>query len=131
MDTPSGEDWFLHFQDRGPFGRVVHLQPMVWRDDWPVMGNDDDGDGKGEPVSVHRKPRMPSPQPITAPATSDEFDRPALNRQWQWNANPRPEWASLTARPGFLWLASVPAPATRNDGTPAPNSLYDAPNFKP
>src|SRR5207248_1017753 len=39
VDTPSGENWFLHFQDKGPYGRVVHLQPMSWRDDgWPAMG---------------------------------------------------------------------------------------------
>ena len=129
VDTPSGEDWFFHFQDRGPFGRVVHLQPMVWHADWPVMGHDADGDGTGEPVLVHRKPRTGPAQPVTAPATSDEFDRPGLGRQWQWNANPRQDWASLTSRPGFLRLASVPAPATRNDGCPASNSLYDAPNF--
>ena len=29
VDTPAGEHWFLHFQDRGAFGRVVHLQPMA------------------------------------------------------------------------------------------------------
>ena len=40
----------LHFQDRGAYGRVVHLQPMAWRDDWPVIGEDRDGDGRGEPV---------------------------------------------------------------------------------
>ena len=129
VDTASGEDWFLHFQDRGPFGRVVHLQPMAWHDDWPVIGHDAGRAGKGEPVLVHRKPGTGPAQPITAPATSDEFDRPTLGLQWQWNANPRADWASLTARPGFLRLASVPAPATRNDGTPAPHSLYDAPNF--
>ena len=129
VDTPSGEDWFLHLQDRGAFGRVVHLQPMVWHDDWPVIGADPDGDGKGEPVLDYPKPYVGHAYPIAVPPTSDEFDDPALGRQWQWNANPRDGWASLTARPGFLRLASVPAPAKRNDGPPAGNSLYDAPNF--
>ncbi len=40
--TSAGEDWFLHFQQRGPYGRVVHLQPMSWgeegADGWPVRG---------------------------------------------------------------------------------------------
>jgi beta-xylosidase len=30
MPGKPGEDWFLHFQDKGPYGRVVHLQPMRW-----------------------------------------------------------------------------------------------------
>ncbi len=133
VDTVTGEDWFLHFQDRGPFGRVIHLQPMRWRDDgWPVIGADVDGDGKGEPVLTHKKPNVGpalAAGPIAVPQTSDEFDAPQLGRQWQWNANPQPGWASLTARPGSLRLASVPAPATRNDGSPSPHSLYDAPHF--
>ncbi len=129
VDTAGGEDWFLHFQDRDAFGRVVHLQPLVWRDDWPVIGADPDGDGKGEPVLVYRKPDTGAAQPVTTPATSDEFASPALGLQWQWNANPQPAWADLTARPGFLRLACVPAPATRNDGSPSHASLYDAPNF--
>ena len=129
VDTPTGEDWFLHFQDRGPFGRVVHLQPMTWHDDWPVMGEDSAGTGRGQPVLVHRKPEIGRTYPVAVPATSDEFDLPALGRQWQWTANPEAGWASLTARPGFLRLVSVPAPTTRNDGTPAPNSIYDASNL--
>ncbi|MFM2294769.1 MAG: hypothetical protein RLZZ350_1182, partial [Verrucomicrobiota bacterium] len=36
VNTPRGEDWFLHFQDRGAYGRVVHLQPLAWTNDWPV-----------------------------------------------------------------------------------------------
>nr|BFF27893.1 hypothetical protein GCM10025732_58580 [Glycomyces mayteni] len=45
VDTREGADWFLHFQDKGFLGRVVHLQPMRWDEDgWPVIG-----DG-GEPV---------------------------------------------------------------------------------
>jgi beta-xylosidase len=130
VDTPSGENWFLHFQDRGAYGRVVHLEPMIWRDDdWPVIGDDPDHTSKGEPVLVHAKPNVGKSYPITEPQTSDEFDGKTLGLQWQWNANPRDEWASFSAHPGFLRLASVPAPKTRNDGTPATKNLYDAPNF--
>jgi beta-xylosidase len=130
VDTPTGENWFLHFQDRGAYGRVVHLEPMIWRDDdWPVIGDDPDHTGKGQPVLVHAKPNVGKTYPITAPQTSDEFDGKTLGLQWQWNANPRDDWASFSARPGFLRLASVPAPKSRGDGSPANNSLYDAPNF--
>ena len=30
VHTPYGEDWFLHFQDKGAYGRVVWLQPVDW-----------------------------------------------------------------------------------------------------
>ncbi|HPH47090.1 MAG TPA: glycoside hydrolase 43 family protein, partial [Chryseolinea sp.] len=43
VDTSTGEDWFIHFQDKEAYGRVVHLQPMKWVNDWPVIGVDKDG----------------------------------------------------------------------------------------
>nr|BFD85536.1 glycoside hydrolase 43 family protein [Streptomyces sp. Xyl84] len=87
--TRQGEDWFLHFQQRGAYGRVVHLQPMRWEggDGWPVIGDD------GAPVAVHRKPALP-PQPPAAPATDDDFPGGRYGRQWQWTANPRDGWAT-------------------------------------
>ena len=109
VETKSGESWFLHFQDRGAYGRVVHLQPMVWKDDWPVIGADKDGDGVGEPVATFRKPVAGAP--LETPQTSDEFGEKALGLQWQWNANPSPDWASLAARPGWLRLRSQSRPA--------------------
>ena len=111
VDTPAGEHWFFHFQEMPAYGRVVHLQPMRWREDgWPVMGCDPDADGKGEPVLVHRKPALPV-QLLAVPATSDDFDAPQLRRQWQWQANPQPGWYSLTSCPGILRLACRPAPS--------------------
>jgi beta-xylosidase len=120
VDTPAGEHWFLHFQDRGPYGRVVHLQPLVWRDDWPVMGDDADGDGKGEPVLVHRKPTV-AIQPRTAPACGDDFAESTLGPQWQWQANPQAGWVAPGIKRGVLRLATVPAPAV--------DSLWLAPNL--
>ncbi|MBR9856063.1 MAG: glycosyl hydrolase 43 family protein, partial [Algicola sp.] len=38
--TQTGEDWFFHFQDKDAYGRIVHLQPMQWKDDWPIIGID-------------------------------------------------------------------------------------------
>ncbi len=129
VDTPSGEWWFLHFQDKEAYGRVVHLQPVVWRDDWPVIGNDPDGDGKGQPVLVHRKPAL-APQPVAVPVMSDEFDSAELGLQWQWQANPRPRWLSLAAAPGRLRLYAQLV--TDNNLYAAPNLLlqkFPAPEF--
>ncbi|MBT2428535.1 family 43 glycosylhydrolase [Streptomyces sp. ISL-112] len=84
--TAAGEDWFLHFQARGAYGRVVHLQPMRWdAEGWPVIGD------AGEPVSVHTKPAAPE-QAVTAPAVDDDFPGGRPGRQWQWTANPDPGW---------------------------------------
>jgi len=114
IDTPSGESWFVHFQDRGPYGRVVHLQPVAWRDDWPVIGADPDGDGVGEPVAVDRKPSSRIAATRVEPQTSDEFDSERLGLQWQWEANEGAGWRSLVARQGFLRLFAQSLPAGAN-----------------
>jgi beta-xylosidase len=110
IDLPNGEWWFMHFQDTGPFGRIVHLQPVTWKDSWPLIGVDYDGNGVGEPVPAWKKPGIGASSPATAPATSDEFAAPALGRQWQWHANHEDAWASLAARPGWLRLQVCPRP---------------------
>ena len=80
VHTAFGEDWFLHFQDKECYGRVVHLQPVDWSSGWPIMGK------KGEPVLTHKKPKSCS-STIVNPMESDEFNAPVLGKQWQWQAN--------------------------------------------
>lgn len=87
VDTPAGESWFLHFQDKGAYGRVLHLNSMKWVNDWPVIGVDKDGDGCGDPVSRYRKPKTGKTYPIETPVESDEFDTRKLGLQWEWHAN--------------------------------------------
>ena len=87
VDTPAGESWFLHFQDKGAYGRVLHLNPMKWINDWPVIGVDKDGDGCGDPVSRYRKPKTDKTYPIETPVERDEFDTRKLGLQWEWHAN--------------------------------------------
>lgn len=124
VELESDESWFMHFQDRGPYGRVVHLEPVTWSDGWPLMGVDLDGDGVGEPVSEHPKPDVGGAgrAPVVVPATSDEFESPALGLQWQWPANPRDGWYSLGARRGRLRLAALAAP-------PGARNLWTVPNL--
>jgi beta-xylosidase len=109
VETPKGEWWFYHFQSAGALGRVMHLQPMCWHDDWPVIGVDIDRNGIGEPVFVWKKPDVGASFPIGAPQTDDEFNQPDLGLQWQWNHNPVKSLWSLTQKPGWLSLKAQKA----------------------
>lgn len=108
VDTTTGEDWFLHFQDVGAYGRLVHLQPMKWVNDWPVIGVDKDGDGCGEPVLSYKKPNVGKNYPICTPQESDEFDGYTLSPQWQWHANINEKWAYFAGHKGYARLYSYP-----------------------
>jgi beta-xylosidase len=122
VNTPTGEDWFLHFQDKEAYGRVVHLQPMKWINNWPVIGIDKDGDGIGEPVLIHKKPNIDKSSPIQTPAESDEFNEVNLGLQWQWQANPQAIWSFLNPSKGMLRLYSVKMPDSAKN-------LWDVPNL--
>lgn len=106
VQTASGEDWFVHFQDKGCYGRVTWLEPMTWKDDWPVVGEDKDGDGCGNPVLTYRKPSVPSSVRVN-PAESDEFDTTELGLQWQWHSNYQ-DLYGFTTPYGFIRLYSWP-----------------------
>ena len=110
VDTGTGEDWFLHFQDRGWLGRVVHLEPMKWVDDWPEIGDMSKGP-IGQPVLTYKKPRTLHPSLIQNPADSDEFNSAAVGLQWQWQADPGPTWAFPSQALGVLRLIATPVPA--------------------
>ncbi|PYS84129.1 MAG: glycoside hydrolase [Acidobacteria bacterium] len=132
VETQTGESWFIHFQDRGPYGRVVHLQPMRWVNDWPVIGSDADGDGTGEPVLTYKKPNVGRTWPVVTPPDSDEFDENGLGPQWQWQANPQPNWAFPAGGLGFLRLFNVPLPEDFRNFWDVPNLLlqkFPAPEF--
>ncbi|GAA3745861.1 glycoside hydrolase 43 family protein [Flavobacterium ginsengisoli] len=103
VTTQTGEDWFFHFQDKDAYGRILHLQPMKWVNDWPVMGEDYDKNGIGEPVTTYKKPNVGKKYPIEAPAESDEFNEPRLGLQWQWQANRQINWGFPTSL-GYLNL---------------------------
>lgn len=131
VDTPSGEHWFLHFQDKGVYGRVVHLQPMTWVSNWPVIGTDKDGDGNGEPVISYKKPNVGKTFPVITPPESDEFNTIQLGLQWQWQANPKGTWHT-TSNLGFLRLYSDKIPDEAKNYWDVPNLLmqkFPAENF--
>jgi beta-xylosidase len=102
VDTPDNRWWFVHFQDADVYGRITHLQPVEWKEGWPLMGR------RGEPVLRHEKPRIVPAQEICTPQASDEFDGDTLGPQWQWQANHSQNWYSLAMRRGWLRLFSQP-----------------------
>ena len=121
VHTSQGEDWFLHFQDKGAYGRVVHLNPVTWTKGWPVMGIDRNGDLCGEPVSVYRKPKTASPVTVVNPVESDEFDSTTLGLQWQWHANYQQKFGMPTSNGFFRMYTHKLSPDFK--------SLWEAPNL--
>lgn len=122
VTTVKGEDWFIHFQDKGAFGRVVHLNPLMWKDNWPVIGVDADGDGCGEPVAHFRKPDVGKIYPLMSPPESDEFNTSLTGLQWQWHANRQLEWGYPSGNLGYYRLNCIAEP----DGY---RNLWDVPNL--
>ena len=121
VDTPAGEDWFVHFQDTDSYGRRVWLEPMIWGKsgdikDWPVIGDRQKGQTFGIPVLHHRKPDLPK-QPVMTPVVNDEFDS-GYHLGWQWSANPAEGWTDPNAA-GVLRLNSVSSSV----------NLWEAPNL--
>ncbi len=102
IHTAQGEDWFLHFQDKEAYGRVVFLEPVKWVDNWPVMGESLKPSKQskmynpnlpvldkycGQPVKTYKKPNVGKTYPINNPVEDDDFSSIQLGKQWQWNAN--------------------------------------------
>lgn len=91
------DDSFIHFQDLGAYGRVVHRQSLRWVNDWPE-------------IDV-----VPGISPATV-QTSDDFNGKQLGLQWQWEGNPQSTWSSLRGgalrlRTDHALLQKFPAPA--------------------
>lgn len=113
VDTPEGEWWFFHFQLTEPLGRVVHLQPVCWMENWPVIGVDMDMNGIGEPVKVWTKPGVSKSVLVSHPQTTDDFSSYTLGLQWQFNHNPVNTHWSLNERRGWLALKALKAATLR------------------
>ena len=132
VDTPNGESWFYHFQDVNAYGRIVHLQPMSWKDDWPVMGKDVDKNGIGEPVLSYKKPNVGKIFPIQTPVETDDFDGFNIGLQWQWNANPNVVWHAKLPGNNYLRLFSIKSVEDTENFWMVPNLLlqkFPAPSF--
>lgn len=122
VDTQNGEDWFIHFQDKHAYGRVVHLQPARWVNDWLVIGNDADGDGCGDPVSVWKKPNLPAGKNLQ-PSEDDDFNSTELGPQWQFEGPFSQYWYFCDARKSRLRLYGPQAPDNYRNVSDLQNAL--------
>lgn len=122
VDTQNGEDWFIHFQDKHAYGRVVHLQPARWVNDWLVIGNDADGDGCGDPVSVWKKPNLPAGGNLQ-PSEDDDFNSTELGPQWQFEGPFSQYWYFCDARKSRLRLYGPQAPDNYRNVSDLQNAL--------
>ena len=109
VETPSGQGWFLHFNSTGAFGRIDWLEPVQWRDGWPVIGDAVAGETYGQPVMRHAMPDTGNPPSDARLQASDDFATVKLGLQWSWNHNPDNALWSLKARPGWLRLTATRA----------------------
>ena len=116
VSAPDGSDWFLHFQDKGAYGRIVHLQPLQWlADGWPLIGEDPDGDGVGQPVASGAVPTQR--EPAVSAGIGHQI---SLSYDWQYPAIPSPYW-HMALPDGGVRLYSV-------EQTWPYTSLWDCPN---
>lgn len=107
VDTASGEWWGYSMQDHNSVGRLTALSPVTWVDGWPYFGL---------PGNLTRtpktwvKPRTAHSDPVSSPyERSDDFSGSGLKPVWQWSHVPDDTKWSLSERPGFLRLRSLPA----------------------
>ena len=91
VENPDGSAYFIHFQDRGVYGRVILLEPALWRGGWCVMGTAVKSEELiGEPVDKGYVPEISKGENllgVSATECCDDFMNGKIGLQWQWQAN--------------------------------------------
>ncbi len=118
VQTQTGEWWTVLFKDNGAIGRIPYLEPVVWEDGWPVIGNN--GIDVSKDAKPYRKPDVGAEHTVVYMDTNDPFVSPVLGKQWAWNHNPVNSAWSLQANPGWLRLSTA---SVTEDLVSARNSL--------
>jgi xylan 1,4-beta-xylosidase len=80
-------------------GRETFLVPIEWVDGWPVVGA----------LALEMDCRPPGPVTPVALGARDDFDDTSLDPRWLAVRRPPGDFASLTARPGWLTLSGTDA----------------------
>ena len=107
IQTQTGEWWGFSMQDHNSVGRLTSLSPVTWENGWPYFGLP--GNLRRTP-SIWVKPNTGHTGPVSSPyERNDDFSGPKLQMVWQWNHVPDDAKWSLSERPGYLRLHSLPA----------------------
>lgn len=120
--------WFVHFRDKGAYGRIVCLEPMEWpKGGWPTIGNG------GEPAATVDVPGAAEQKPFGGIQTSDEFNGVKPGLQWQFLGKSDDLKAWCTPY-GFFRLYSTPYVLHGKHGSSfsisgASRSLWHTPNL--
>ncbi len=87
----KNDNWaFIHFQDMKCYGRITHLQPVKWINDWPICGRIGDELLAGTPVVSHDY--LVDKKSNFKINTSDLFMTNKLDYMWQTPANIKTNW---------------------------------------
>lgn len=105
VETQTGEWWTVLFKDAGAIGRIPYLEPVTWKDGWPIIGNN--GIDVSKDKKAYKKPNVGAEYEKTYLPTNDPFASPVLGMQWAWNHNPVNSAWSLTEKPGWLRLRTA------------------------
>ncbi len=85
VSVNDNKDVFYHFQDLGPYGRVVLLEPVKWINDWPIIGEVKDELLAGTPVSEYNY--FIDEKSDYKIICEDDFKENKLSLMWQAPAN--------------------------------------------
>lgn len=107
VDTKTGQWWGFSMMDFNSVGRLTCLSPITWKDGWPYFGPE--GNLKRTPRTWVKPDTGHVSEPCKPYERSDDFSDSKLKPIWQWNHIPLDRKWSLTERPGFLRLNSLPA----------------------
>jgi alpha-N-arabinofuranosidase len=103
VQAADGAWWMVHLAfrktvgDIHTLGRETCLEPVEWRDGWPMVN----GNGTSRAIT---EATLPPEQPWPAPPVRDEFEGGTLGLDWIHLRNPLAKDYSLAARQGFLRL---------------------------
>ncbi|MDP9080001.1 MAG: glycoside hydrolase 43 family protein [Bacteroidota bacterium] len=103
VQTQNGDWFFLTHHGTGDWsGRVISLLPVNWLNGWPMIGKVTPPEQMGKMAWSGKMPFVTADRAIYQ--TSDEFNLPELQPQWEWNYQPRDDKWSLSNRKGWLRL---------------------------
>jgi beta-xylosidase len=123
LSTPKeDEHWYIFSQHLKNFGKTVHLNPIQWENNWPIIGGSYNKNNAGEPIMNYKKPNIAETN-IESPIEDDDFSGEKLGLQWQWLGNPQPYWYYLNKTNKTLRLYACQTNSNAKNLLQIPNLL--------